>query len=159
MNLLSIFQNRSELSKSSLHNETDFYNAFLIDLSNCKNEVIIESPYITTERMANLLPVFQRLLNKNIKIHIVTRDPSDHENEVFRLQSTNEILKCIEHGINLILLKGFHHRKIAIIDRKIIWEGSLNILSQTKSREMMRRIDSKAESTKMFNFLRLKQYI
>lgn len=159
MNLLSIFQNRSDLSKSSLHNETDFYNAFLKDLINCNNEVIIESPYITTERMANLLPVFQRLLNKNIKIHIVTRDPADHENEVFRLQSTNEILKCTELGINVILLKGFHHRKIAIIDRKILWEGSLNILSQINSKEMMRRIDSKCESTKMFNFLRLKQYI
>lgn len=159
MNLLSIFQNRSDLFKSSLHNEKDFYNAFLKDLIYCNNEVIIESPYITTERMANLLPVFQRLLNKNIKIHIVTRDPADHENEVFRLQSTNEILKCIDLGINVILLKGFHHRKVAIIDRKILWEGSLNILSQTQSKEMMRRIDSKGESTKVFNFLRLKQYI
>ena len=159
MSLLSIFRQQSDLTKSSLHNETDFYNTFLKDLINCNNEVIIESPYITTERMANLLPVFQRLLNKNIKIHIVTRDPADHENELFRLQSTNEILKCIDLGINVILLKGFHHRKVAIIDCKILWEGSLNILSQTKSKEMMRRIDSKGEATKVFNFLRLKQYI
>ena len=159
MNFLSIFHNQNDLPKSSLHSETDFHDTFLKDLNNCKNEVIVESPYITTERMANLLPVFQRLLNKNIEIHIVTRDPADHENEVFRLQSTNEILKCIELGINVILLKGFHHRKISIIDRKILWEGSLNILSQTKSKEIMRRIDNKSESTKMFNFLSLKQYI
>ena len=31
---------------------------------------------------------------------------------------------------------GNHHRKLAILDRKVLWEGSLNILSQTRSREI-----------------------
>lgn len=109
--------------------------------------------------MVTFLPVFQSLLHKGVKIHIVTRDPSDHENEYFRYQATNEILKCSEMGINIILLKGYHHRKLAIIDRKLLWEGSLNILSQTNSKEIMRRIESRDESIEMFNFLRLKQYI
>lgn len=152
MKLLPFLNCSRNFSKSSLYSETDFYKTFLKDLKNCQKEVIIESPYITSERMATFLPVFQGLLHKGVKIHIVTRDPSDHENEYFRYQATNEILKCSEMGINIILLKGYHHRKLAIIDREVLWEGSLNILSQVNSKEIMRRIESSSESHEMFNF-------
>jgi len=39
---------------SSLHDEKTFYRAFLADLVDCQEEVIIESPFITTERMKTL---------------------------------------------------------------------------------------------------------
>ena len=54
---------------------------------------------------------------------------------------------------------GNHHRKLAIIDRQILWEGSLNILSQIKSREIMRRIEGDNYAQDMFNFLKLKRFI
>jgi hypothetical protein len=50
-----------------------------------------------------------------------------------------------EMGACIFYLQGSIHEKVAIIDRKILWEGSLNILSQRNSREMMRRtFDEKA---------------
>ena len=39
-----------------------------------------------------------------------------------------------------VLMTVGHHRKIAIVD-DILYEGSLNILSQNDSCELMRRID------------------
>lgn len=145
--------------RSELYSEVNFYENFLKDLSTCNNEVIIESPYITSKRMEKLLPVFQTLLKKGIKIHIITRDPAEHEVEDFRHQATNELLACKEIGINIVLMNGFHHRKIAIIDRSILWEGSLNILSHSQSLEMMRRIDGSQSACEMFNFLRLDRVI
>lgn len=56
-------------------------------------------------------------------------------------------------GVQVLLIKGGHHRKLAIIDRKILWEGSLNILSQNQSREFMRRIESKKLAEDLFQFL------
>ncbi len=91
---------------------------------------------------------------KGVKIHIITRHPSEHD-EHFCYQATEEILKCSELGINVILLKGNHHRKLAILDRTTLWEGSLNILSQSSSKEIMRRIDSQHSALKMYNFLSL----
>ena len=41
-------------------------------------------------------------------------------------------------GIKVILL-GKMHQKIAVIDRRITWEGSLNILSHNTTQEHMRR--------------------
>jgi hypothetical protein len=52
-----------------------------------------------------------------------------------------------------------HHRKLAILDREILWEGSLNILSQSRSREIMRRIKEKKYAQEMFNFLNLGSFV
>ncbi len=140
-------------SKSSLFNEKTFYMQFLKDLEMAQNEVIIECPYLTASRMDMFYPVFQRLLSKKIKIRIVTRDPSDHDDEYMRDQAANEILRSKEVGVNITLLKGYHHRKLAIIDKKILWEGSLNILSQNNSKEIMRRTESKEEANQIIKFI------
>lgn len=145
--------------KSQLYNEKDFYKNFLKDLTIVKHELILESPYITSSRMDLLTPIFQALLDKGRKIHIVTRDPVEHEDEYLRHQSTNEILKCVELDINMVLLKGYHHRKLAIIDRQILWEGSLNILSHSSSKEIMRRIEGESFAIQMFEFLQLGKLI
>ncbi len=65
----------------------------------------------------------------------------------------------VELGINIIMLNGFHHRKLAMIDRNILWEGSLNILSQTKSLEIMRRMENKELTEQMLKFLSISDYL
>ena len=154
MNLFKWFKPSSEMPNSILYDESGFYQAFMGDLEKCRKEIIIESPFITTSRMETLYPIFKGILDRGIKIHIITRDPVDHD-ETFRHQATNEILGLAEMGVNVVLLKGNHHRKLAIIDRKISWEGSLNILSQSNSKEIMRRIESKRQAEILIRFLKL----
>lgn len=145
--------------ETDLFNEKTFYKKFMKDLNSCSKEVIIESPFITSSRIKTFEQVFRRLLHNKIKIYLVTRDPRYHEDENFRHQATNEILKWKEEGINTILIKGYHHRKLAIIDREILWEGSLNILSHTNSLEFMRRINGKKYTMEAFQFLQLNKFI
>ncbi|HET9947198.1 MAG TPA: phospholipase D-like domain-containing protein [Patescibacteria group bacterium] len=144
--------------KSSLFDEKTFYQTFLEDLKHCTSEVIIESPFITSYRMKTFDRVFQNLLEKGVKIYIITRDPSEHDNG-YDIQSEEAVRWCEEIGIQVFLCKGNHHRKLAILDRKILWEGSLNILSQVKSREIMRRIDSEKITLQTFKFLHFSKYI
>lgn len=141
--------------KSKLFNEKGFYRQYIKDLKYCQKELIIESPFITNSRMEILIPVFKVLLNKKVKIKIITRDPSEHEEEIMRDQATNEILQCVDMGIRVNLITGHHHRKISIIDKTIAWEGSLNILSFSNSREFMRRIEGKNETLKILKFIKL----
>ena len=149
--IFSLFRSNS-IFKSDLYNERTFYKQFLKDISQAKRFIQIESPFITSHRIELFMSIFQRLLNKGIRIKIITRDPVEHD-ELARHQSTNEILLCMDLGIEVVLMKGGHHRKIAIIDEDILWEGSLNILSQTRSKELMRRINSRSEVSRMMNFL------
>ncbi|MEK7571261.1 MAG: phospholipase D-like domain-containing protein [Patescibacteria group bacterium] len=126
----------------------------MADLLKYKEEVIIESPFITTARMHMFYSVFEELMRKCVKVVVVTRDPREHTNP-YKEQSEAVIQWFERIGIQPLLCVGNHHRKLAIVDRKILWEGSLNILSQMKSREIMRRIDDKQLTEEMFRFLKL----
>jgi len=55
-----------------------------------------------------------------------------------------------EMGITVLMTTG-HHRKIAIVD-DVLYEGSLNILSQNDSCEFMRRIQSGVLADQMIKF-------
>lgn len=152
---MSLFWTKKPSFETKLYNEKTFYEQFIKDLIRADYKVIIESPFITTPRMELLYPVFKRLLARQIMVYLVTRDPVDHANESMRDQSTNEILQCKELGMNISLLKGHHHRKLAIIDNDILWEGSLNILSFSNSREIMRRIEGEKYVREIQRFLKL----
>ena len=143
---------------SSLHDEKTFYKAFFNDLKQCQKEVIIESPFITSERMKILWPILRKIHTRGVKVFIITRDPKEHS-EGYEVQSESEIEALENMGIQVLLCTGNHHRKLAIIDRRILWEGSLNILSQIYSREIMRRLEDADNALDMFNFLNFGRYI
>jgi len=144
--------------KTSLFDESTFYKQFTTDLLKAKHEIVIESPFITTERMNKLVPIFNKLVKRGIKVYIITRDPREHLSP-YKEQSEREIQHFERIGIQVLICRGNHHRKLAIIDKKVLWEGSLNILSQIKSREIMRRFEGGGFAVEMLNFLKLEKFI
>ncbi|MBP6098525.1 MAG: hypothetical protein KA477_00910 [Candidatus Levybacteria bacterium] len=146
------------MNSSKLFNEYTFYESFITDLKKCKKEVIIESPFITTGRMNDFRAVFEKILDKDVKIYIFTRDPSEHE-VAMAYQAETEIQYFEKIGVQALICTNNHHRKLAILDKKILWEGSLNILSQNKSKEIMRRIEDKEITMQMFEFLNLGKFL
>lgn len=90
--------------------------------------------------------------SKEVSIFIITRDPREHD-EVMAMQSEFGIRWFENTGIQVLLVAGGHHRKLAIIDKIILYEGSLNILSQSNSKEIMRRINSSKFTLQMINYL------
>lgn len=140
---------------SSLFNQDTFYRSFTKDLINAKQIVIIESPFITRKRMTAILPIFKRLREKGIHIVINTKSFDEH-NLIYREQAVWAVGVMQELGIEVLMTVG-HHRKIAIID-DVLWEGSLNILSQNDSCELMRRIKSKELVEEMLRFTGLKKW-
>ena len=143
-----------EVMKSLLYNENTFYDQFVTDLLAAKEEVIIESPYITKKRLCMLKPIFTKLIEQGIRIVIITKAP--HEHDVLLAEQAETGIRYFEDlGAQVLLIGGGHHRKLAMIDRNIVWEGSLNILSQACSREFMRRLESKKLTNELFKFLRL----
>lgn len=141
----------NNLLSSRLYNNTDFYKIFKKDLQHAHSGVIIESPFITTKRMNELLPLFSKLRQRGVRIVINTRNPDEHDYE-YALQATYAIQQMQEMGIR-VLYTVKHHRKLAIIDDETLWEGSLNILSQNDSCEIMRRSRSQQLASDMVRFI------
>jgi hypothetical protein len=136
---------------SRLYNNKTFYRKFMNDLSHTKQRAYIESPFITAKRMQILLPVFEKLRKRNVRITVNTRCPDEHEGEYIN-QAFDAVVAMQELGIKVFYTVK-HHRKLTVIDDNILWEGSLNILSQNDSCEIMRRSVSERLVRQMVDFL------
>lgn len=127
------------MDKSKLFDEATFYPQFEKDLLSVKKEVIIESPFITISRTLFLKPVLEKIVKKGINVYVITR-PIEEQSDQMQYQAEKGIDILEEIGVIVKTERGYLHRKLALIDSDIRWEGSLNILSQKNSKEMMRRI-------------------
>ena len=147
----------TDLLSSRLYSEIDTYPAFLRDFANARSEVIIESPFISRKRMNALYPSFRSAAKRGVVIVVNTREPSEHDARHAQ-QATHAIARLQDLGV-IVLFTGGHHRKLAIFDRSVLWEGSLNLLSQTDSCEIMRRISSDVLAQEMIQFTGLGRFI
>lgn len=138
-----------------LADEKSFYHSFERDLREAKKEVIIESPFITIAKLRSFKSIFESLINRGVKVFVITRHPEEHD-ELMAEQSEAGIRFFEGIGVQVLMCKS-HHRKIAMIDREIIWKGSLNILSHRNSREFMEREENKQKAEVLFKFLKYDQ--
>lgn len=142
---------------TALYDQNTFYKAFERDLLSAQQEVIIESPFITEKRMNVLLPIFIKMRRRNVKVVVNTRDPNEHDGDYY-YQALNAVSAMQDLGIIVLYTSG-HHRKLAIIDRKTVYEGSLNILSFTDSCEIMRKMVSETIATQLCKFIAIDRHI
>lgn len=143
-----------EMNKSELFDEKNFYGTFINDMLSAEREIIIDSPYITTRRVDELYKYFEQVRHKGIDVYLLTRVSKEQDGKM-QYYSDKEIERLSNIGIKVLPFMGKIHRKLAIIDRKVLWEGSLNILSQNDSTEVMRRFEGEESSKQMMSFLKL----
>jgi hypothetical protein len=110
------------LITSQLYNEQTFYRTFERDLACCRNEAVIESPFLTTRRIRTLLPMLRKMVTRGVRITINTKHPQEQEGYMC-VEAEASIALLQDIGVE-ILFTGGHHRKLAIFDRAILWEGS-----------------------------------
>lgn len=142
---------------TTLYDQSTFYKAFERDLLSAQQEVIIESPFITERRMNVLLPIFIKMRRRNIRVVVNTRDPIEHDGDYY-YQALDAVAMMQDLGIVVLYTAGLH-RKLAIIDRHIAYEGSLNILSFSDSCEIMRKMVSETIALQLCKFIAIDRYI
>lgn len=147
---------RGKQGDGNLYNEKTFYRYVIKDMLAAKKEVIIYSPFVSKFRTDFLKETIEKLRERNIEIFIFTRpiEISTYDT-IIQDQIQVALNRYEELGVNVCYLPGYIHEKVAIIDREILWEGSLNILSQKASREMMRRIENENSALEVVKYLSL----
>ena len=152
-----MFRRHTERYHTDLFNQETFDKPFLRDLHYCRESLVIESPFIRLKRVEALMPVLSKLRQRDVEVVINTRNPIEHDYE-YQLQAEETIAMMQDIGIR-VLYTTKHHRKLAIIDRSIFWEGSLNILSFYDSCEIMRRTASAPDAEMLIKFIGLQKYL
>ena len=124
-----------------IFDEQSFFPVYVSDIEKASKHVMIVSPFVTKKRVTQMMGYFENILKKQVKITIVTRPVKDfNENKKGTLEKIFSLLT--NSGVN-ILFKSTIHQKFAVIDEKIIWYGSINLLSFGYSTESIMRLTSR----------------
>ncbi len=156
--MLNIFRRKVNVPSGQIqmYDQDSFYKTFENDLYFTKDQAVIESPFITTKRIYALLPILSDLRSRGVSVVINTRNPNEHDTE-HEVQAAHAVATLQSIGVD-VLYTAKHHRKLAVIDKTIVWNGSLNILSQNDSCEIMWRTSSQELAYQLLGFINLKRY-
>jgi phosphatidylserine/phosphatidylglycerophosphate/cardiolipin synthase-like enzyme len=113
-----------------------FFSVYSSDISAAHNEILIVSPFLTKKR---ILSSMNYLSTADAKITVITKPPDNYVEK-----DRGKINECIElltqYGIT-VKTKDRIHQKFAVVDQRIIWYGSINLLSYGSSEESIMRIE------------------
>ena len=123
-----------------LFDQHTFDPAFLSDVTAAKNSIVIFSGFVTPQRVSFLGETLRKKISEGVKIRCVTRPPK--YNGSISPEDGKSALDLLESGCGCVVdLRNRIHQKVVIIDSRIVWHGSLNILSSSNSSdESMTRI-------------------
>jgi len=122
-----------------IFNQHTFDAAAAQDIANAKESVVILSGFITESRVGVLGDLFRERISSGVKIRCITRPPQ--RNGSMDPQLTKSALDALE-GIGCTVdCRNDIHEKIVLIDKMVVWHGSLNMLSHThRTDESMTRL-------------------
>jgi hypothetical protein len=127
-------------SVTSIFNHTNFLPVFQNDVLSSKHKIVIVSPYVSKKRVTQMSNLLVTAIKNGVKIIVITRPEVDYKNKNRSIFS--ELMCSLKKiGINVVLKTNIH-QKFSIIDQRIVWYGSINLLSFGSSEESMMRLDS-----------------
>ncbi len=123
-----------------IYDRENFLPVFTNDMLNAKKEILIVSPYVKKRRVMQMTQYIDAALQNNIRVIVITRPEEDFkEKEQSAIVAALDILKDMEIKV---VFKSNIHQKFAIMDQKILWYGSINLLSFGESEESIMRLDN-----------------
>ncbi len=131
--------------------EGNFYPAFQQDLARARESIVVFSPFATGPGSGRWVDPLRAALARRVRVRILTRPPDEPGGG-----TTNEVGELVGALRNLgvtVDLRARMHEKIAILDGRILWHGSLNILSHRDTHESMLRIESPAACSQLARFI------
>ncbi|MCL2034972.1 MAG: DEAD/DEAH box helicase family protein, partial [Oscillospiraceae bacterium] len=121
----------------SIFGNHTFFPVYSADIFAARSEILIVSPFLSKRRVQSAL---NYLSAANAKVIVITKPPDDYkEKDRARIAECIEVLS--QNGIS-VKVKERIHQKFAIIDQRIVWYGSINLLSYGISEESIMRIES-----------------
>jgi superfamily II DNA or RNA helicase len=114
----------------SIFDNNNFLSVYSDDILTARNEIVIVSPFLTKRRVLSAL---NYLTAANTNVTVVTKQPDNYsEKDKVKINECIEMLT--QHGIIVKTRNGIH-QKFAIMDQRIIWYGSINLLSYGTSED------------------------
>ena len=123
-----------------IFDKENFLPVFNQDINASTTEILIVSPFVRKMRTLQMTTHLKVALEKNVRVLIVTRPKED-----FKVKDHATVQRTLDLLTNCgarVLFKSNIHQKFAVMDQKIVWYGSINLLSYGSAQESIMRIES-----------------
>lgn len=119
-----------------------YFEVYRRDLLNANREIIISSPAISTKKVEEILLMLKEKQEAGLRIVIVTWKPDRYgygDSEYW--MELQERMRRSGFEMNLVEDYCEHY---CIVDREIVWYGSMNFLGKEDAEDNLMRVDSRA---------------
>jgi superfamily II DNA or RNA helicase len=125
---------------NAIYDNESYSKTYEKDLLEANKEIIISSPGINERKVKRIIKLIRERQESGISVTVTTlKSESYPEN---RIEKTRQLLnQLIEVGIKVNQMS-IMHEHYAIIDHKIVWYGSMNLLSGEKEDDNLIRVVS-----------------
>lgn len=130
----------SQQVDNSIFGYDGYLDTYRADLMSAACEIIISSPYMSSTKIYDLIERIKVSQERGVKINVLTLAPESCSDDISSHHS--KMIETLQNaGIRVRTSENCHER-FAIIDRKIVWYGSMNLLSKEKQDDNLMRIES-----------------
>lgn len=103
-------------------------------------EILIVSPFVTKRRTIQMMQHLGAALGNKVRVIVITRPVEDFKDkDMTALRSSLDLLK--DAGVSMFF-RSIIHQKFAVMDQRIVWYGSINLLSFGSAEESIMRLES-----------------
>lgn len=133
-----------------IYDSSNYQDIFGQDVISANSEIIISSPGLNQKKVNYYLKLFDFKLQKGTKITILTLNENSYPNQM--IEKTKLLIDLLRSNAIQVITNESLYEHYAIIDKEIVWYGSMNLLSKEKEQDnMIRLLDKKVANEFMVN--------
>ncbi|MEV6315574.1 AAA domain-containing protein [Streptomyces sp. NPDC051776] len=117
---------------TGIDDERTFFTTFEEAIRGARTSIWLWAPWVAN-RVRGILPLLRDAVERGVRVTVFIRDDTDQIQARPDNQSLIADLRSIVHTVPVNVM----HQKIAVIDERTVMIGSLNALSQSRTREVM----------------------
>ena len=135
---------------NSIFDSQNYFDVFEKDVVSASKSIVISSPSFSFKKVNWLCAESEQLQLRGVSVVVLTLDPEDYP-EDGRDQHKSHIEHLISAGVNVITRHKYRER-FAIIDKSLVWYGSMTFLSNEKEDDSLMRISNPAIAEELLEF-------
>ena len=135
---------------NSIFDSQNYFDVFEKDVVSASKSIVISSPSFSFKKVNWLCVESEHLQLRGVSVVVLTLDLEDYP-EDGRDQHKSHIEHLISAGVNVITLHKYRER-FAIIDKSLVWYGSMTLLSNEKEDDSLMRISNPAIAEELLEF-------
>ena len=135
---------------NSIFDSQNYFDVFEKDVVSASKSIVISSPSFSFKKVNWLCAESEHLQLRGVSVVVLTLDPEDYP-EDGRDQHKSHIEHLVSSGVNVIPRHKYRER-FAIIDKSLVWYGSMTLLSNEKDDDSLMRINNPAVAEELLEF-------